>query len=239
MHTANIEWHKTENGLATPYSHDFNDFYYNTDSGLLETEAVFINQNQLKKRFKTLKQPTFTIIETGFGTGLNFLCAAQLWLNTAPNNAILQFISVEKTPLTLADLYRAQTCWPQFNMITNELAQHYNLLQSGKNKFNLAENRIMLSLWIEDVTHALHKVFQMADAWFLDGFAPAKNTDMWSQELFAQMARLSRSDTTFATFTSAGFVKRGLLAVGFKVNKQAGFGKKREMLNGVFMNDGA
>ena len=134
----------------------------------------------------------------------------------------------------MADLIRAQTSWPQFSSISSELAQNYTNLKAENNIFNLAGGRIQLALQVDDVLHALSLISQKADAWLLDGFAPAKNADMWSNELFANMARLSKLDTTFATFTSAGAVRRGLQAIGFEVQKHAGFGKKREMLSGTF-----
>ena len=98
----------------------------------------------------------------------------------------------------------------------------------------MAGSRIQLALWAGDILDALPQISQKADAWFLDGFAPAKNAEMWSDEVFAHIARLSKPNTTFATFTSAGAVRRGLQVVGFNVQKHTGFGKKREMLSGVF-----
>lgn len=232
---ANIQWNESINFKYTPYSLDFNDVYFNSVNGLQETEYVFIEHNQLKARFKSLDQATFTIIETGFGTGLNFLAVASHWLALAPHSAQLHYISTEKYPLKLADLIRAQNSWPQFSLIASELTQNYANLKAGNNIFNLAEGRIQLSLQVDDVLNVLTKTTSIADAWLLDGFAPAKNADMWSSELFTHIARLSKTGSTFATFTSAGAVRRGLQAVGFDVKKQAGFGKKREMLNGVFI----
>ncbi len=193
MQFANIEWCENK-GTYVPYSLDFNDVYFNTDDGLAETEHVFITHNQLPQRFSNANLSSFTIIETGFGTGLNFLAVSALWLQLAPKNATLHYIGIEKMPLSLADLARAHALWPQLTQIT--------------------------------------------DAWLLDGFAPAKNAAMWSSEVFAQMTRLSKIGTTFATFTSAGHVKRGLQRAGFAVSKHKGFGKKREMLSGIFTGKG-
>lgn len=234
MQFANIEWRTSENGTSTPYSLDFNDVYFNSENGSQETEHVFIEHNQLKARFTSLNQATFTITETGFGTGLNFLVVADYWLKHAPKTATLRFISIEKTPLTLTDLALAHTLWPQFATISHELLQHYANLNTGNNQFSMAERRIDIGLHVDDILTVLPQISQIADAWILDGFAPAKNAEMWSDQVFAHMARLSKPNTTFATFSSAGAVKRGLQAVGFTVNKHAGFGKKREMLSGVF-----
>jgi tRNA 5-methylaminomethyl-2-thiouridine biosynthesis bifunctional protein len=225
-----------------PYSIEFNDIYFNSENGLQETEYVFIQHNQLQQRFALLdtspqENTHFTIIETGFGTGLNFLTVAAHWLALAPAKAQLHYISIEKYPLTLADLTRAHALWPRFFMVSQALLQHYSALKTGANHFNLAGRRIQLTLQANDIALALPQIAQIADAWILDGFAPAKNSDMWSDEVFAHIARLSKPDTTFSTFTSAGVVCRGLQTVGFEVKKQVGFGKKREMLSGVFVGN--
>ena len=235
MQFANISWQESIHCKETPYSLDFNDFYFNSDNGLQETEYVFIEHNQLKQRFSSLENSHFTIIETGFGTGLNFLAVAAHWLALAPPSAALHFISIEKTPLNLADLRRVHALWPQFAAISNELLQQYANFKVGNNVFSMAEDRIQLALQADDILLALPLISQKADAWLLDGFAPAKNNEMWSEKVFQHIARLSKPTTTFATFTSAGAVKRGLQAVGFDVQKHAGFGKKREMISGVFI----
>jgi tRNA 5-methylaminomethyl-2-thiouridine biosynthesis bifunctional protein len=154
----------------------------------------------------------------------------------------LRFISVEKFPLTLADMQRASQNWSQFSAISNELIAQYQQLKPHCNALNMAASRIQLALWIDDINDVLPNLKitdenwseSYVDAWLLDGFAPAKNADMWSNEMFLHMAGLSKNSTTFATFTSAGKVRRSLQAVGFNVNKHAGFGKKREMLSGIF-----
>jgi len=219
----------------TPYSIEFNDVYFSTDDGLDETNYVFIQQNKLETRFKSLKNDQFCIVETGFGAGLNFLVASHFWLMHAPSHAQLIFNSVEKYPLKSADLERTHALWPQFSAISSELLQQYETLKTGENHFSIAGDRIQLRLQVNDITLALPQLTLKADAWLLDGFAPAKNADMWSPEVLAQIARLSQLDTTFATFTSAGFVRRGLQSIGFKVEKLSGFGKKREMMRGTFL----
>ena len=229
MQFSNIKWINNN-----PYSIDFNDIYFSTNDGLEETEYVFIEHNQLKQRFSSLENSRFTIVETGFGTGLNFLAVVAHWLALAPLDAELHYFSIEKYPLTLIDLTRAHALWPQFAEISSEFLQKYAKLKTGNNIFSMAGSRIQLSLQTDDISHALPQITQKADAWLLDGFAPAKNAEMWSNEVFTQIARLSKLNTTFATFTSAGVVRRGLQAVGFKVEKHTGFGKKREMLSGVF-----
>lgn len=232
---ATLEW---RDGL--PYSTAFDDVYFSSDDGLLETEYVFIQGNALVSRWQSLADNNFTILETGFGTGLNFLCACKYWLEHAPANAVLHFTSVEKYPLSHADMHKALQHWPALKPIADELlAQYTSLLNTGTAA--LFNNRIRLQVLFGDATECLSKLDTKADAWFLDGFAPSKNPEMWQPALFEQMARLSHLETTFATFTSAGIVRRGLAAAGFKVNKQPGFGKKREMISGYFIgnNDGS
>ncbi|WP_047538084.1 tRNA (5-methylaminomethyl-2-thiouridine)(34)-methyltransferase MnmD [Methylotenera versatilis] len=230
-----IEWRLNQDGLAQPYSTIFQDVYYSSDNGLLETDYVFLQGNKLSSRWQQLETQVFTIIETGFGTGLNFLCAAQLWLNHAPKNATLHFISTEKYPLSLQEITSALQLWPALNNFSAQFLAQYSTLINSDKSIRLFDNRVQLTLIIGDATDSLTKTTTPADAWFLDGFSPAKNPDMWQPALFAQMARLSKPNTTFATFTSAGVVKRGLQAAGFHVGKQAGFGKKREMLAGDFI----
>lgn len=226
---AALQW---RDGL--PYSVAFDDIYFSSDNGLLETEHVFIQGNDLTNRWQTLTESSrFTILETGFGTGLNFLCACNHWLKYAPENAALHFISVEKYPLAPTDMHTALQHWQTLRPITEALLLHYEtLLHTGA--ISLFNHRIHLQVLFGDATACLSRVDTKADAWFLDGFAPSKNPDMWQPALFEQMARLSHVDTTFATFTSAGMVRRGLAAAGFKVNKQPGFGRKREMISGYF-----
>lgn len=225
----NIEWRDGQ-----PYSSQFQDVYFSSDNGLAETDYVFLQGNDLSRRFLQLDSNEFTIIETGFGTGLNFLCAAKLWLNIAPKNTKLHFISTEKYPLTLSDLATAQSLWPDFKSLSHEFLLTYQSLLNSTGTSSLFDDRVQLTLLIGDANITLNDLTTKTDAWFLDGFSPSKNPDMWQASLFSHMARLSNTRTTFATFTSAGIVRRGLQAVGFKVNKQAGFGKKREMLIGQY-----
>jgi tRNA 5-methylaminomethyl-2-thiouridine biosynthesis bifunctional protein len=225
-----IEWRDNQ-----PYASLFQDVYFSTDHGLQETEYVFLQGNALNQRWKNLDQLTFTIAETGFGTGLNFLCAAKLWLALAPKNAQLHFISTEKYPLSQADITRALALWPELDLISTALLANYTLTSQSDAPLILFESRIKLSLLIGDASQVLKTLnhsHTIVDAWFLDGFSPAKNPDMWQPALFKQMAALSNTQSTFATFTSAGDVRRGLIAAGFAVQKRTGFGKKREMLTG-------
>ena len=233
MDTAKIIWRDNQ-----PFSAEFEDVYFSSDDGLAETDYVFLQGNQLAKRWEQADLQEFTIVETGFGSGLNFLCAANLWLTSAPKTAKLHFISIEKYPLSLADMKEACRMWPTLNALSSDFLTLYQTLISNnasvKKSGFLGENNIHLTLLIGDVSNCLKMINENADAWFLDGFAPAKNPAMWSQQLFNTMANLANPHTTFSTFTASGMVRRGLTEAGFKVTKLAGFGKKREMLTGIF-----
>lgn len=238
IHHAELEWR--ENGQ--PVSSAFDDIYFSTASGLEETRHVFLGENQLPERWASLSPGAcFTIGETGFGTGLNFLAAWQLWRQCAPDNARLHFISVEKFPLHPRDLARALAMWPELAELSRELiAQYPSYLAPGVHRLRFPAG-VYLTLVIDEASRGFEQLQlddpdrdSLVDAWFLDGFAPSKNPDMWSEDLFQAMARLSAANATFATFTCAGIVKRGLKSAGFTLQKVPGFGRKREMLRGEF-----
>lgn len=239
---AQIDWR--ENG--EPMSTVFGDIYFSRGDGLAETQYVFLQQNHLEQRWRAL-DPTrpgvFVIGETGFGTGLNFFCAWDLWQRTAPPSWRLLFISVERFPLQREQFARAQQQWPQFAALSEQVLASYPPLVPGfhRRRYN---DRVELQLLFDDAGAAFAALNDSAapelangfhiDAWFLDGFAPAKNPEMWNDALFAQIGRLSARGSTFATFTVAGIVKRGLQQAGFAIEKIPGFGAKRQMLRGDF-----
>ncbi|EIC84880.1 bifunctional tRNA (5-methylaminomethyl-2-thiouridine)(34)-methyltransferase MnmD/FAD-dependent 5-carboxymethylaminomethyl-2-thiouridine(34) oxidoreductase MnmC [Serratia sp. M24T3] len=242
---AELSW----NEQGTPVSRQFDDIYFSEQGGLDETRHVFLNGNHFPQRFSSHSRPLLIIAETGFGTGLNFLTLWQSFkefqLSTAAESQQqlhqttvkrLHFISYEKFPLSVDDLEKAHRHWPELAVYAEELRQQWPLPFAGCHRLLLDDGRITLDLWFGDVTHLLPSsdpsLYQQVDAWFLDGFAPSKNPEMWSDPLFVAMARLTRPQGTFATFTAAGFVRRGLQAAGFNVSKVKGHGKKREMLSG-------
>lgn len=235
---ANLEF----NAEGTPVSRDFDDVYFSNDNGLEETRYVFLGGNHLEARFPEHPHPLFVVAESGFGTGLNFLTLWQAFdqFREAHPQAQLQrlhFISFEKFPLTRADLALAHQHWPELAPWAEQLQAQWPLPLPGCHRLLLDEGRVTLDLWFGDINELTSKLDdslnQKVDAWFLDGFAPAKNPDMWTQNLFNAMARLARPGGTLATFTSAGFVRRGLQEAGFTMQKRKGFGRKREMLCGV------
>lgn len=227
---AQIEWRDNQ-----PFASEYQDVYFSTDSGLAETEYVFLAHNQLKSRWRNLTQSHFSLCETGFGTGLNFLSTWKLWRESAPQNARLHFISTEKHPLNLDDLTKSLSLWPSLADLSAKLIQQYPCVSEGWHRMVFDDGQVSLTLIIGDINETLPLLNGKIDAWFLDGFSPAKNPDMWQDNLFKQMANRSHQSTTFATFTSASSIRRGLANVGFQVNKAPGFGKKREMLYGHFL----
>ncbi len=216
-----------------PVSTAFGDVYFSRSSGLEETRHVFLNHNHLPQRWQDKGLRRFTIAETGFGTGLNFLSAWQLWDRVAPPSARLHFVSTEQYPLTLEDLRRALELWPELVSYSQQLLAQYELLAPGWRRFEFDHGRITLTLLIGDARSTLPELHAVVDAWFLDGFAPARNPEMWGSDILEQVARLTGPEGTFATFTAAGVVRRGLENVGFQVEKVAGFGSKRDMLRGA------
>ena len=235
----------TEDNL--PKSVVFDDIYFSKEDGLAETEYVFLQQNRLKERFKALTSRHFFVIgETGFGTGLNFLATWNLWAQIAPITARLHFISVEKYPLSRAQLSRALSLWPSLKSYCNALLEQYRIVKTaGFHRLSFADGRVQLTLIIDDAQKALNHLFasdhpcyrqpqwQGIDAWFLDGFAPAKNPAMWSTNLLATISKLTRPEGTLATFTAASSVRKNLQTAGFTVEKVPGFGKKRQMIRAV------
>ncbi|HSH88058.1 MAG TPA: bifunctional tRNA (5-methylaminomethyl-2-thiouridine)(34)-methyltransferase MnmD/FAD-dependent 5-carboxymethylaminomethyl-2-thiouridine(34) oxidoreductase MnmC [Methylophilus sp.] len=232
---AALEW---RDGL--PYSTEFDDTYFsvspdNPQHGLAETRHVFLQHNQLQQRWQNLpidKPSHFVIVETGFGSGLNFLASLKLWREVAPQSAHLHFVSIEIAPFSLHDLQQAHAHFPELAEASLALCKQYRFLQPGINQLELSDFSTSLTLHIADAASVLPGLDLKADAWFLDGFAPSKNPDMWQAPLFQCMSRCAKAGTTFATFTCAGFVRRQLKETGFNVNKTAGYGLKREMLSG-------
>ncbi|WLH47879.1 bifunctional tRNA (5-methylaminomethyl-2-thiouridine)(34)-methyltransferase MnmD/FAD-dependent 5-carboxymethylaminomethyl-2-thiouridine(34) oxidoreductase MnmC [Pseudomonas beijingensis] len=219
-----------------PRSRVFDDVYFSDQSGLDETRYVFLEQNNLAERFAALADDGRLVIgETGFGTGLNFLCAWQLFEQCAPVGARLHFVSVEKYPLSPQDLRRALALWPQLNLQAEQLLAQYVAIHQGFQRLVLANGRVTLTLLIGDALEQLPQLDGQIDAWFLDGFAPARNPEMWTAELFAELARLAAPGATLSTFTSTGWVRRLLNAAGFKMKRTPGIGHKWEILRGVFL----
>ena len=223
----------------TPVSDKFDDVYFSNQDGLSETHYVFLEGNQLWKRWVHYQEAHFVIAETGFGTGLNFFAVTTLFREFRqkyPDSPLkrLYFISFEKYPLALDALQQAHLAYPQFSHLAQHLQQHWLNPIQGCYRFHFDETT--LDLWFGDVAENLPQLGDYMndkiDAWFLDGFAPSKNHDMWNEQIYQQMFRFTKPQGTFATFTAASAVRKGLENAGFDITKRKGFGKKRECLSG-------
>lgn len=216
-----------------PFSLNFGDVYYSAQDGLAETRHVFLRGSGLPQRWR--ERERFTIVETGFGSGLNFLAAWNEWRRSAPAASRLHYLSAEKHPLTRADLALVLGRWSELEPLAEELLRAYPPLVPGFHRLHFESGRVTLTLLLGDAAAMLGQLEAKADAFFLDGFAPARNPDIWSDSVLQELARIAAPGATLATYTVAGKVRRGLVAAGFQVGKHPGFGSKREMLAGRFM----
>jgi len=242
---AKLSWN--ENG--EPSADLFDDLYFSSDDGLNESRYVFIEQNKLDQRWQACKESFYVIAETGFGSGLNFLATWQhfnLWRQQNPSHCLkrLYFISFEKYPLTHQDLATTHQRWPELAEFSRKLRHQYPSAIAGchRQEFNLEHGAmVILDLWLGDIKHTLPSLHSpesgLIDCWFLDGFAPRKNPEMWNETLYRNMASCTKDRATLATFTAAGDVRRGLIAAGFDISKVKGYGKKREMISGQFLRN--
>ena len=235
---ANIDW----SDQKEPFSSDFNDVYFNTDNGLQESIYTFLDGNNLATRWTNHQQRTFCIAETGFGTGLNFLLtcdAFQTHLSDHSDSTLkhLFFTSFEKHPLSKQNLITALEQWPSLSNFSALLIEQYPINLVGCHRLHLDAFNITLDLWFGDASKSIAELHVyktgLFDAWYLDGFSPSKNPDMWQQSLFNLIVQTSKEDATLATFAAASFVRKGLQEAGVIIKKRKGFGKKREMLTGT------
>ncbi|MFJ4343818.1 bifunctional tRNA (5-methylaminomethyl-2-thiouridine)(34)-methyltransferase MnmD/FAD-dependent 5-carboxymethylaminomethyl-2-thiouridine(34) oxidoreductase MnmC [Pseudomonas sp. NPDC089401] len=229
---AQIDW----DDQGRPHSRHYDDVYFSREEGTEETRYVFLEQTRLRQRFSDLAPHDCLVIgETGFGTGMNFFCAWQLFAELAHADARLHFVSVEKFPLSGEDMARAVRLWPEMSAFTEPFLQQYVAVHPGFQQFSLDNGRVTLTLLVGDALEQLPLLDARIDVWFLDGFAPAKNPDMWTPELFAQLARLAHTGTTLGTFTTTGWVRRSLIDAGFRMKKIPGIGKKWEVMSGEYI----
>jgi tRNA 5-methylaminomethyl-2-thiouridine biosynthesis bifunctional protein len=225
MKYAEIEWNN-----GTPRSTEYGDVYFSAADGVEETRHVFLLQNELPRRW--LDEHSFVIAETGFGTGLNFFVTMMTWLESAAEDACLHFISIENHPVSPADIVRLGHHCPVLRPFVDELLLSYPPPVPGMHLIDLAGGKVRLQLIFDEVEHALEQIDCKIDAWYLDGFAPARNPQMWSERVFELIGRHTRVGGSFATYSAAGVVRRGLAEAGFVVQKVQGHGAKREMLKG-------
>lgn len=235
-----LEWQ--DNGL--PRSALYGDIYF-SGSGLAETGHVFLAGNALQERWRALGGSLFTLGECGFGSGLNFLCAWRLWDSAAPPGSTLHFLSCEKHPLRREDLVRIHAHWPELAPLAGALQAQYPDHTPGVHRLHLGSpgKPVILDLLYGEAEDSLAELLEIApagiQAWFLDGFAPARNPGMWSPRLFSLLAGLSAPGATLATYTVAAPVRHGLADAGFALEKAPGHGGKRHMLKGRYTGAGS
>src|SRR3954467_1212297 len=210
---------------ATPYSPEFGDVYHSAAGALSQAQHVFLAGNELPQRWARLER--FVILETGFGMGLNFLATWRAWKDDAARCRRLHFVSIEKHPFALDDLRALHRLYPELGAEAAELHARGPLPVGGAHRLEFGN--VVLTLFFADVAQ-LRDLRLAADAIYLDGFAPARNPEMWTHQVLRSVSRLAAPDATLATWSVAGTVREALEATGFALEKRAGFGGKREML---------
>lgn len=218
--TEQLEWRETEAG-AVPISTQFDDPYYSLDNGLAETRHVFLDGNDLPARFKD----GFHVAELGFGTGLNFLATLEAFRRSGTSGR-LRFTSFEAFPMAPADL---RTALAPYTDLPTDILKVPSLEEVNGPDFEL---RVIIG----DARKTLPNLTDEADAWFLDGFSPAKNPELWEVSLMNTVGIKTKPSGTFATYTAAGHVRRALAKAGFEVQRVPGFGRKRHMTVGRMLN---
>ncbi|MDE9451438.1 tRNA (5-methylaminomethyl-2-thiouridine)(34)-methyltransferase MnmD [Aliiroseovarius sp. Z3] len=216
---ADITWKDS----GVPVAARFDDPYFSLEDGLAETRHVFLVGNHLPARFV----PGFHVAELGFGTGLNMLATFLAWrAEGAPAN--VRYTSFEAFPMTAQDIAKALDTFPEAKTVS---APFLSAWAEGARRFDL--DGFSVAVVEGDARQTLTNWQGRADAWFLDGFSPAKNPELWGEELMKQVGAHTAPGGTFATYTAAGFVRRALYAAGFDVERTPGFGRKRHMSRGT------
>jgi len=213
---------------GTPYSPRYGDVYHSSQGGLAQVRHVFLGGNRLPQAWRGREQ--FVIVETGFGQGLNFLATWQAWRDDPARCARLHFVSIEKHPFARAGLAELHAGLNDALLpLAQQLQASWPLALPGLHRLAFEGGAVVLTLALGDVDTLLPKLALGADAFYLDGFSPARNADMWAPEVMKGLARLARPGATLATYTAAGSVRRGLQAAGFEVDKAPGFAGKHDM----------
>ena len=217
---AKLEWR----GGTIPVATRFDDLYFSMDNGLAETTHVFLSGNNLPTRFTQ----DFHIAELGFGTGLNLLAAWQVWVASGQTTP-LNYTSFEAYPMDVPSMRKALSNWPELSDPAETI-----LSQLASGNFEVSTPTLSAKIIIGDARSTLPQWQGAADAWFLDGFSPAKNPELWKPTLMQAVASHTKPNGTFATYTAAGHVRQSLANAGFTVTRVTGFGRKRHMTIGTF-----
>ncbi len=223
----NSEDYPVAGNPAPPRSAIYDDIYHSADGGPQQARHVFLGGNRLPARWRGARD--FSVLETGFGLGLNFLVTWAAWREDEQRSQRLHFVSIEKHPFTADKLAQLHTAYPEFAALSAELRGAWPLLANGLHRLAFDRGRVVLTLALGDIAGMLPRLRMAADAIYLDGFSPAKNPDMWSQAVCKGISRLAAPGATLATWSAAAAVRDGLAAAGFEVGKAPGFGHKREM----------
>jgi len=218
LQTAKIEWR--DGGV--PVSHQFDDPYFSIVDGLAETQHVFLGGNDLPQRFR----PGFHIGELGFGTGLNLIMAWKAWVQSGQTGP-LHFTSFEAFPMSVDDMQMALSAFPQIERYASSLLEAL-----GDGQYEIHTDTLCANVVIGDARTTVPEWSGCADAWFLDGFSPAKNPELWDKDLLSAVATHTNPGGSCATYSAAGHVRRNLGDVGFVVERVPGFGRKRHMTVG-------
>ena len=204
-----------------PIAQKFDDPYYSLDNGLEEVRHVFLNSNKLAQRLKD----GFKIAELGFGTGLNFLSTLWQW-RLKKQKGKLSYTSFEAFPMKPRDMVKAQSEFAELSSIRHEFSSLWSaLLEKGE----LNGSDYKLELILGDARRTIMNIDMKADCWFLDGFSPAKNPELWEKGLLNEVFRCTANKGTLSTYSAAGVVRRNLSSAGFEVKRISGFGRKRHM----------
>lgn len=216
---------------GSPVSSTYGDIYFSRGDAIAESSATYLDGIAMDSLWQRCDH--VTIAETGFGTGLNFLLTWQRWKAMGcPGN--LTYISVEGHPFDQEALAHTHQSFPELSELASELQAKWPPAARGYHLRLFESGKLALLLLFGDAKKQLDQLQASVDAWYLDGFSPANNPDMWNETVFTHIARTAKPECRLATYTAAGFVKRGLEAVGFEIEKTAGYGKKRERLVGTY-----
>ena len=226
---------RTSSGV--PFSEEFQDIYHSERGGVAQSRHVFLGGNALPERWQG--QDAFTILETGFGLGLNFLCAWDAWRADPRRPKRLHFVSIERRPFARADLAAALAPFEELAPLARALEGAWPPPVAGFHRLHFDGGNVILTLLLGEAAQLLPQLVARADALFLDGFAPARNPEMWSPGVVRELGRIAAPGATLATWTVAGGVRSALAGAGFRVDKRPGFVGKREMLTGVREGDAA
>jgi tRNA 5-methylaminomethyl-2-thiouridine biosynthesis bifunctional protein len=217
---------------GTPYSPEYGDVYHSDESGPGQARHVFLGGNDLPQKWSGAR--LYTILETGFGLGLNFLATWQAWRDDAARPARLHFVSIEKHPFTREGLAALHARYPELAPLADELQAAWPLALPGLHRLEFEGGRLVLTLALGDVAGVLPELKLAADAFYLDGYAPGRNPEMWTAALMKALARIARPGATLATYTTARAVRDALSAAGFQPVLRPGFGRKRHMVAARF-----